>query len=519
MRVFQQPYAVREPAILAEARIDGGQNTRIDPADLPNDTFVDARNVRVTSDRTQRAVGTAVFTPVKPNSNRVLLFTSAKRFDGTSIYMRFDTQKLHRITAGSWVEITGSGFASGVTQRPRLVTLNDRYFFINGRDYIQEINFTANTYARLGNAPRYTYACGFFNRLVGANLYDASSPNPVQIGWSGDINFGEWNPATDVSAGSTPLVEAQSDYQEAITGIFGFAQVMLILRERSLWTATKRPVASNPFAFQAAFPYVGCDSPNSAAQTRNGLCWYDLRTNQVYVYTVGDRPREIGDPIKNDLRRLIADPELIQGDYDPIRDRYSLTIPSPTSSTTHIFVFDFSSASWVYDTRENVFGSYALDNVDQQLAIEQLSGAIADLTGNIEDLEGDSTPPQMYYALNNGDILVGDSNIDAEESILQSKLYAQPDAQVVVQKLALKYVPRRIGSFTLEYSTNAGQSWRTYKTVTMDANDVGKRREVVCVKAVRAPEYQWRFRCAEGDLELLEYRINSIPSPFARQRV
>lgn len=499
--------------LINEVRLNGGMNVRIDASDIPNSQLRDAKNCYVTSDQTRRSPGASLVTPAKPDSNRISLLYLFTRFNGDTILLRFTATKVYRRTGGSWVEITSaSPYSTTSTRRIRVLPINDRLFFTTGDKEIQEINFTANTYANAGNAGRYKYITGFFNRVVGASLFDLTSPNPIMVGWSGDINFTQWNPITDISAGSTPLLEAAADFSDPITGLFGFASVMLILRERSLWTATKRPVASNPFQFQAAFPSVGCDTPNSAVQKRNGVIWYDFRTNQVYDYTIGQAPRPVGDPIKDELKPKIGDKELPQATYNSVRNEYILTIPSAISNTTYSYVFNLDNESWTYREYNNVTGTYFIDSDTPALVIDDLVGNIDDLVGTIDSLSGTANnPPTLYYTLSNGDTLLDNANLDTFNGTpistnLESKVYTLPDRKLSISRLRFTYLIFRAGSFTISY--NAGNGWVDYKTVTFALTDVGSRKHISCVKHITAREFQWRITSTAGDFSVLDYSID-----------
>lgn len=521
--VQRLPMHQEAPTLIVESRLNGGMNTYVDAADLPNFQVQLAQNCEIRADKIQRRPGTEDLGTTKPNSDPVLLYTAFKRFDGTTIYLRFTKNKVHRLGSGSWTEITSASAYSITNQdRIRFTTLNDRFFFAVGNKDIQEINFGANTYADLGDAGSYKYITGFFNRLVGANKYDVSSPNPTLVAWSGDLNFGVWNPATDISAGSTPLLEAATDFADPISGLFGFASVMLILRERSLWTATKRPVASNPFQFQASFPYAGCDTPNSATQKRNGIVWYDNRSNQIYDYTIGQAPREIGNPIRDLLPSRISNLDSIMGAYDTIRDRYHLLIPSTTSTTSYEYVFDFGTESWVENTRTNAVSVSAIDGGVSSLLIDELTGTIDALVGNINDLANTTiNPPKNFYGLSDGDIVSNNSGLTTDDgsaftASIISKLYTAGNDELSVRRLAFKYIPQRVGTFSVYFSVDNGDNWELYETTTLTNMDLGKRKRILCTKQARTPEFAWKIEMETSSVQILEYTLDALLSPFSK---
>lgn len=527
--VQQVETPVEQP--LVEARITGGMNSYLDPADLPNSTATVARNLRTSADFTRRAPGVTFQTATNtnpPDAKPVLLWTTFTRFDGTVVKIRFSEDRVDKLVGTTWSQITGT--LNGTNEDGiRFVQTSDAsadYFIFtnNGADKIQVFNSTATSFSALSSSTtintKYKYITGFFNRVVAANrVASGSSPvstaNPVMIAWSGDFNFSEWNPANDISAGSTPLVEGQSDYMDPITGLFGFASVMLILRERSLWTATKRPVASNPFAFQAAFPYVGCDTPGSATQTKNGITWYDYRSNQVYWYEVGSSPRPIGDPVRNDILGAITDKDLIWGAFDQIRNTYYLTIPSTSTTLSRTFAFNFDTGSWTYDDRNKAYGYYPIDGGATRLNYDQLIGTYDQLGAGAANYDAigltAESPPLVYVGYSDGTLSYEnstDTNIEPSEWV--SKIFRIPSGDQMISRLMILYEPIRTGSFTVEYRKNGG-AWNTYKTVSFDALDGRTRRYFT--KLIRANEYQWRLTSSTGDFKLLEFKIDLSASP------
>lgn len=541
------PPQVPDPIqLLSEVRVDGGMNTRIDAADIPQNQLVLARNVYVSADKLIRFDGTVLLAPPKPatslldqedgyeilqedtfgilldqgDTDPINVLYTFQRFNGTTVFLRFTDTKLWRRLSNSWLEVTSATpYTLPTGGRIRLLPFNDRLFFVSGTNNIYEVNFSTNTYAYLGNAGQYKYITGFFNRIVGANKYDLSTPNPTLVAWSGDLNFGQWDPNTDISAGSTPLLEAASDFADPISGLFGFASVMLILRERSLWTAQKRPVASNPFLFQAAFPFVGCDTPNSAVQKRNGIIWYDYRSNQVYDYTLGDRPREVGEAVRDNIKPKITNKENPIGSYNPITNEYILTIPGTNTTVTYAYVLNLNNGAWTERTIENCTCIYAFDNTSAALLIDELSGTINELSGTINDLANLTTaPPTLYYGMSQGDILIA-STVDTDngapiETVLQSKVFKLFDRYISITRLRFTYIPLRAGEFTIQY--NNGNGWTTYKTVTFDLDEVGIRSRVACTKQVRAREFQWRITSVAGNFATLDYSIDITPASFGK---
>lgn len=512
-----------EAVLIGEIKLNGGIDTYTDPADLPNNKFQSVINMKIRGDRLSRAQGTVLLTPAKPNSDRVLLYCLFTRFSGEAIYLRFTKNKIYRKGTSAWTEIiSATPFSLTDKDRINFTTLNDRFFFATGKNPICEINFTLNTYAYLGNAPAYKYITGFFNRLVGFNLYDAVTPNPTLAGWSGDLNFAQWNPLIDISAGSAPILEAGTDFSDPHVGAFGFAAVTLILRERSLWTAIKVPVATNPFQFQATFPFAGCDTPNSATQKKNGIVWYDYRTNEVYDYTIGSSPRGIGLPIKNELKSKITDKSQVYGSYDGNNDEYILSIVSELTNTTYHYIYNYPAEAWEIRTLNGSNGAVVLDNNVVNLKIDDLSGKIDSLSGKINDLvSSGNAPPSIFFMTKTGEILV-ESNSDTDNGVTMtaevvSKIYKTPTKDLSISRFTVTYELTRTGSFQIYYSKDGGETYKLYKNVVIAQAQLGMRKRVQCVKHITTPEFSWKITSSAGDFDFLDYTISATPMEFTRR--
>src|SRR5690606_38652402 len=250
------------------SKVSMGMITSLDPEDIPNEAVIDAANIRVRYDKTSRRPGTNLLEPTKPDSNTILKLYNFKRNSGDQDFIRFTADGLYRRGASSWIPIVGT-LTGSVTDRYSVVTAFDKLVFSNnGVDNIQVVDISTDTFAPLGNAPRYKYITAFANRIIGAYYNETGTENPAQVGWSADQLITEWDPLTDISAGSGPLIESPGDLADFITGIQGFTNVLVITRERSIWLATKNPSASQPLNFFCAIPGIGCGCPHSRSEER-----------------------------------------------------------------------------------------------------------------------------------------------------------------------------------------------------------------------------------------------------------
>lgn len=342
-----QRFVADEKAPLSVPTLDGGMNTKTDSADLENNEFVIAQNVYIRNNKITRRTGTSLLTPTKPNSEAVKKLFTFKQYDSTNIQLRFSETEIHRRGSGSWTEIIAAGtpISSPVNN---VIAADNRVFFTNnGAQNIQEIDFGADTYDNLGNAPRYKYITGFYNRIIGAYLVDGGGDIPIQLGWSGDFDFGEWDTSVNPSAGFAPLEESQSDYADFITSINGFATQMIITREQSIWLANKIP-GTNPFYFFAAVPSVGCDMPTTVQKIPKGIAFCDRKTNSIYTYTLNDSGygelKNIGWEIEDSLFSSISNPDDVFSGFDPVQLEYRVCCPIQSTNTVRCWTYSFKSS-------------------------------------------------------------------------------------------------------------------------------------------------------------------------------
>lgn len=510
----------------AESMLDGGLFTEIDPVDIANKNLTAATNVLSRESRTYTRYGTNLLTPTKPNTDKVHRFVRYREFDGTERYVRFAGNKVHLRGASSWTEITGAGYNSVANPNIQIITANNRFFFSAGQGQIQEIDFTVPDYDDLGNSKPYKYYIPFYNRIVGANLNDPLNPNPIEVGWSGDLNFGEWDPIVDLTAGFGPLIDNPADSSDFISGLQVVADVGLVIREYSIWTATRVPSATTPFYFANTVPNYGCNIPSSIVRIPNGIAYYDERLNNVFALIAGSRePEAIGLPVRSDIRSALENKDSVRGFYNPVLNQYGLVIPNATTGITRIYLYDFGYKSWQTAEYANVVQVENAEFSSTSFTIDDLQGTIDQLQGTIDDLSITTLRTATFFTRNDGSILIEDatSTTDAGGAVnyeIRSKLFKLPAIDAYVAQLHIEYKPITAGSFTIEYSKDGGETFTPYKTVSFGGLDVGKRLTVVCNKNIRARTFMWRIVATNSQFEVIEYStFVYAPAGFTRQKL
>jgi hypothetical protein len=506
------------PFVVAQA--NGGIVTQSDPNDIHDNQFQVCTNATIRNDVTSRLIGSIVFPVAAPDGNRVLDFTEYERYDGTILLMRHTPSTLYKFDGTNFINIViAPALMGGGSDRISHTVFNDGYYFANnGKDPIQSVNATANTCAPLGNAPKYRYVTNCFNRIVGANLNaGGAGNNPVQIGWSGDTNPIQWDPLVDVSAGSTPIIEAGADLADPINGVFGYTWGMIIPRERSVWVATKQPSATNPFFFYCAAPNIGCDVPFSVAQIPNGIAFLSLRNNNIFMFTPtsgqngsASVPVPIGTDIRNALTSRIDNINNVYSSYNSYYNEYTIGVLPASSNVASIWTYNFYNKSWTYQERTNVINIAANDYLSITQTIGQLIGQITNLNGTIANLGVAAQTSTNMYCRTDGTIWIETLNQDTDPSgsytmKVVSKNFNIPTMNAEVGMLNFELFWDKEGTFSVSYSKDGGNTWTLYRSITASVSDVGYKKLYSFKKQINTRLFTWKLEATSGQFDITRF--------------
>lgn len=516
-------------SVLASGDVSGGMITSSDPANIPDNAFPLLKNMRyVDGTRCETRPGTSLLTPAKPNSNKVLRFYDYKQNDGGHTFLRFTRNSIHE-KGGAWTAYAagvGGSITGSDTDRFRLITIFGRCFFTNnGADVIQELDVVANTYKKLGNAPRYKYMTGFYNRILAAYRKNATDV-PVEIGWSAEAGVSgtgldEWDPLVNETAGSSPLIDSPEDFNDFITGLFSFSNVAVVLRERSIWMGTKQPIPTNPFNFYNAFPGVGCDCPDSAKITVNGVTWADSRTNMVWHFSPGQSPEPIGRDIEDEIFAGALDPAQIFSSYSSSTFEYFLCVPQAGTNLVLVWCYNFRTQKWTRPAFDGLSSCDFLDLGPPTLTIGELTGTIAQLTGTIGALGRTGTPaPALVFGRGDGELLQESNTLLSDPvynnastttpvvSEILSKTFTVPKDDVYIAELRINLIPLTPGSVTFRASKDDGASFLSAtKILNFNPADIGTPKMMKWVRTIRADRYTFDV-VATGKYRFLGYEVH-----------
>lgn len=521
-KVGMRPTPQENLTLFQSGRMNGGMVTVIDSSDLEDNQLVDAKNVTIRYDKTTRRPGYSPISVSRPNASKVLLYVPIVRFDGSVSILRFTSSTVHLQGQTNWTQLSGT-LAGGDKDRFNFTAIDDRFFFTNnGKNNIKELSFSGNTFDDIDTGVEYRYITSFYDRLVAANYGAAGSENPILVAWSGERNFDEFDPLVDISAGSNPLIESQADFADEITGIFGFATQMLIIRKFSLWGASKQPIATRPFFFYTAVPNIGSDAPNSVQQIPNGLIWYDKRTSMVYEYQIGQQaPTPVGIPVNTTITAQVSNPQEVYSSYDPLEDEYMLAIPTQ-STVIRVWIYNRRTKAWSYDEYNGLSTITNASFKASSFKINDLVGKINDLVGKIDELSPSVEATARFLGFNSGDVMEVSplTNVDeitpCEMSIV-SKTFTMPVVDYYVGQLRLEYQPRLAGNFNVYFSKDGGVTFTLYKRVEFDSSTIGLRKLATFTKNIKCRQYTWMITSSDGLCDFIGFEVHVYPGAVSKR--
>jgi hypothetical protein len=412
-----------------------------------------------------------------------------------------------------WVELSGLPVSINGAGRADFAQMFDWLFIANPENRLHYIDLPTSTLKEVENAPRARYITSFGERIVSANVRAfVGGPVETRVHWSanGDpLDFED-----DESSGYTDLITNPSDTGDAITGLFGLERSMVVLRERSIWLATRQAVAISPFRFDPVVAKFGCDLPHTAVAIPGGVIWADYQTQGVYVYQVGGSPQKISGPIEDklfesfQLETTLEAPYIPQGAYDPFHQEYHLGLPtsSATKWLTRTWVYSLQRNSWSYDDSPEITAVSQSPKLVDRVMIDELVGFIDGLIPVIDDLSpGGITQPDVYKAEPGGRLLQQSYDFNADwdgesfewEGVSQN--LGAPFQRRTMRELQLK-MEALVPCYVVVETSNDRKNWRNTRTTTMTGVDTEQVAPVN--KSQTGKNIWWRVRSNRGQPRL-----------------
>lgn len=471
-----QGYEAEQPTdgLIEVTDLTHGMITGTPRAKRPPGSALSIINGRVREDWVGRRGGYPNYI-TKPDSNDVMRYVSFHGEQNANQIVRVSKGGIHQAaTTAAWVSMTGTPYS--LFQRTDHAQLLGNLYLANPEKKILKLDFSDNSYEEADTAaPVCRYITAFGDRLIAAYVYSPTDGVlPFGLQWSINSDPRDW---LGVGSGSENLIQSPSDTGDEITGIFGFSNIAVIFRERSIWHIGRQPFALAPFKFDAIITNQGCDMPWSIARLSDeegrftGFVYGDSRTNGIFSYTPGSRPVRLpgSTNIEDQLFTGLTDPSTVVGAFDPKYQEYHFGYPSAAPPTTDLAVFrvlSLKNNSIVTDDGPACTSIDTVTDVGSSVMIDDLTGTIDSLTGVIDDLGGVfKFNPIVIKADTAGQSVKEDMGTTGSHTFTwESQDLVGISRRRLLKVMTMAMSASSSGNVILQWSAN-GSTWTTLKTI------------------------------------------------------
>ncbi len=284
----------------------------------------------------------------------------------------------------------------------------------------------------------------------------------TRVRWSdkGDIESYTAANYIDLLADPSPGMAFKS-----FTGKFG-----LIWKKRSIYSVVPTGSATEPYRFHVEVKGIGTVAGATVATF--GLMCIFLSDGAVYKWNLGGQPEDISGPIKKILFHPVSGINQIYvekavGFIDTSRSLYWLSVPLDVQTNpSAVFCYHIPTGRWFMGNATiSAFGEYR-DSTDDYVVVA------GDLTTDAV-VEFD---PTNYNNQGSGVI-----------NHVHSKEWMLPGYNVRNTRLDFEAIGTNV---TVAYSIDAGKTWTTIETITLDALEV---KQYVCYHDITGNRIRYRF--------------------------
>jgi len=457
----------------------------------------------------------------KPNSNDIMRVVSFHGEQNDNRVVRIANGSMHvATTTAAWVSMTGTAY-SGFQRVDHAQLLGDLYLS-SPELKILRLRFGDNTFDPVDAAPQCRYITAFGDRVIAAYVYSPTDGVlPFGLQWPVNSDPLDW---TGIGSGSENLIQSPSDTGDEITGIFGYSNIAVIFRERSIWHISRQPFSIAPFRFDAIITNQGCDMPWSIARVSDeagrttGFIYGDKRTNGIYSYTPGSRPVRLqgSTNIEDVLFTSLTDPARVVAAYDPGFQEYHFGYPTasqPSTDLANFRVLSLKNNSIVTDDGPACTSIDVVTDVGAPKTIDDLTGTIDNLTGTIDDLGG-------VFVFNPA-VIKGDTAGQTVKEDLGTKgthlfTWESQDLGSISRRRTLKRLvlimsASASGNTIFQWSKDR-TTWTTIKTIA----DVSSLAKIGFNKPVTGDVIYWRVTSLATDFQMTEWSAKLMELGFKK---
>lgn len=390
-----------------------GMLTSIPREKRPLGSGLEVFNGRVRDDWVGKRPGHKIYIP-KPDSDEVIHLSMVEPDQDEVHLVRVTRNNIH-VTRTSSAWTASSGPAIGAAPSVDSVQFIDRLILATRSRRLIALDAANKTHTEIADSPFALYVANFGDRVVAAGIAGFG----IQLAWSANADHTDW---TSESAGLENLIQGEGGAGDDITRLFGYETVLIILRQRTIWHATRQPFATAPFRFTPVIHDQGCDLPFSAVKLPDGVIFADRRTNGVFFYRPNTQPIRISVGVEDDLMADIALTERVRAAYDPAESEYHLDLHFPGTLTPVItWVYSRIKENWTRDegATKKTSAIASLFDVETPTMIDDVPSFINDVPDTIDSFQIGPLETFIFRGRETGEVLIQtfDANQDFDEPV------------------------------------------------------------------------------------------------------
>lgn len=449
------------PKMISYWRKPKGKNVIMPITDLPPNMAPELINLRVDRDLMTARPGTKLFGNSIISTVAQFGQFTAPAFPLKGYGLTTDIPgQVWKNDAGTWILVGNIGATNIVNTGIRAVPFGTGLFFAQAGSrggWFWDTGADTLTNATVpGTLGTTTHIASFNERIIVCT-------SAFQVAWT----------AKDIATDFTAIGSGVEDLStspgglDAPIAVAAYTDVQAILvRANSVWLMSITGFVDIPFFFTLLAPGIGSNFPGTVIGTPLGAIF--VSNDNVYVANAGGIS-PIGDAIMPELAALMT-PQAIAG-YNGVTREYRI-LPSPGDSV--VYVYNFVQQAWykyLYPSPMNFISS------DQPFW---------DLTLNNGVIARDNATDGLD--VNSSNVRVA-STIEARTGAV---LGVSPLNKTRVFEARLEYLSSGTQVLSFDYSTDGGNTWTPYSSVTVNATTTPKVAYVR--KAFTAQRPQIRVR-------------------------
>lgn len=420
-------------------------------------------------------------------SSDLVTATEYVHTDGTSYLVRWTATGMQRWNGSSWSAVSGVTLTGTTSDLICFTVFGGKLLFSNGigADGMWAVDVPAGTGSKITGAPACRHLTTFNSRVIASAI--SGQPNTIQ--WSVKNSYTDWS---GTGSGEDDLISTPGGTVDQQFGVHPVTdQTAFVVRSNSIWTMVETGDFDAPFTFARQYAGVGSTSRFGVVAIPGGICL--LGRDGVKELLLGSAPDPIGVLVDNQILSDVVDFDKCFMVYLSRRDEIVLKVSSDSQSTK-LYRYSRPQKSWTTLQYQFPTQSIALGRFSSAVSFDSLSGTFDELQGTFDGLGSAAGRAGILFCGSGSfrNVVVeaydgtGTPDLDSVGASAtpvyraQTTLIKSPDDMhcVGLQYVYLTYIANSGGTVTMECTTDDGQTWRSYGSVTLPISGAPRAQNI-----------------------------------------